>query len=58
LILALLALLVAAAVAAAMVVIGAHYFTDAVAGAAIGTAVVLVGALTLDRAAIRSPSPS
>jgi membrane-associated phospholipid phosphatase len=58
LILALLALLVAAAVAAAMVVIGAHYFTDAVAGAAIGTAVVLVGALTLDRAATRSPSPS
>jgi membrane-associated phospholipid phosphatase len=48
LILALLALLVAAAVAAAMVVIGAHYFTDAVAGAAVGIGVVLACALTLD----------
>jgi membrane-associated phospholipid phosphatase len=50
LILALMALLVAAAVAAAMVAIGAHYFTDAVAGAAVGTGVVLACALTLDLA--------
>jgi len=48
LILALVALLVAAAVAAAMVAIGAHYFTDAVAGAAVGIGVVLACALTLD----------
>lgn len=54
LILALAAFLVAAAVAAAMVVIGAHYFTDAVAGAAVGIGVVLAGALTLDLAATRS----
>jgi membrane-associated phospholipid phosphatase len=54
LILVLIALLVAAAVAAAMVVIGAHYFTDAVAGAAVGTGVVLVCALTLDLVATRS----
>ena len=53
LILVLLALLVAAAVAAAMVAIGAHFFTDAVAGAAVGTGVVLACALTLDLAASR-----
>ena len=48
LLLALLALLLAAAVAAAMVAIGAHTFTDAVAGAAVGSGVVLACALTLD----------
>jgi membrane-associated phospholipid phosphatase len=48
LLLALVALLLAAAVAAAMVAIGAHYFTDALAGAAVGTAVVLACALALD----------
>jgi membrane-associated phospholipid phosphatase len=48
LLLALMALLLAAAVAAAMVAIGAHYFTDALAGAAVGTAVVLACALVLD----------
>ena len=48
LLLALLAVLLAAAVAAAMVANGAHYFTDAVAGAAVGTGVVLACALTLD----------
>ena len=48
LLLALLAVLLAAAVAAAMVANGAHYFTDAVAGAAVGTGVVLACAFTLD----------
>ena len=48
LVLVLAALLLAAAVSAAMVAIGAHYFTDAVAGAAVGTAVVLAGAFSLD----------
>jgi len=48
LVLALAAVLLAAAVAAAMVANGAHYFTDAVAGAAVGTGVVLACALTLD----------
>ena len=41
--------LIATAVAVAMVGLGAHYFTDIVAGAAVGTAVVLVTALILDR---------
>jgi membrane-associated phospholipid phosphatase len=31
-----------------MVAIGAHYFTDVVAGAAVGTGLVLAGALILD----------
>jgi membrane-associated phospholipid phosphatase len=44
----LIALLFAAAIAAAMVAIGAHTFTDAAAGAAFGTGVVLACALTLD----------
>jgi membrane-associated phospholipid phosphatase len=47
--LALAAYLAATAVAAAMVGLGAHYFTDTVAGAAVGTAVVLVTAFALDR---------
>ena len=46
--LALIALLVAAAVAAAMVAIGAHYFTEAVGGTAFGIGVVLACTLTLD----------
>jgi membrane-associated phospholipid phosphatase len=41
-------LVLAAAVSAAMVAIGAHYFTDAVAGAAVGTGLVLACTLTLD----------
>jgi membrane-associated phospholipid phosphatase len=49
LLLTLAAYLMAAAVAVAMVGLGAHYFTDTVAGAAVGTAVVLVAALILDR---------
>lgn len=53
LILALIAWLLATAVAAAMVAIGAHYFTDAVAGAAVGIGVVLACALTLDLVASR-----
>jgi membrane-associated phospholipid phosphatase len=46
--LALAAFLLAAAVAAAMVAIGAHVFTDAAGGAAFGTGVVLACAFTLD----------
>ena len=57
LLLMLTALLLAAAVAAAMVAIGAHVFTDAVAGAAVGTGVVLACALTLDLAASRARRP-
>jgi membrane-associated phospholipid phosphatase len=48
-------LLLAAAVAAAMVAMGAHRFTDAVGGAAVGIAVVLACALTLDLVASRRP---
>jgi membrane-associated phospholipid phosphatase len=50
-----MAVLLAAAVAAAMVAIGAHNFTDAVGGTAVGIAVVLACALTLDLAASRWP---
>jgi membrane-associated phospholipid phosphatase len=50
-----MALLLAAAVAAAMVAMGAHRFTDAVGGAAVGIAVVLACALTLDLMASRRP---
>jgi len=39
---------VAAAVAAAMIALGFHYFTDAVAGAAVGTGTVLATALLVD----------
>jgi undecaprenyl-diphosphatase len=48
LLLVLAALMLAAAVSAAMVAIGAHHFTDIAAGAAVGTGLVLVGALALD----------
>ena len=48
LLLVFVAFLLAAAVAAAMVVNGAHTFSDAVGGAAVGTGVVLACALTLD----------
>ncbi len=46
--LVLAALMLAAAVSAAMVAMGAHYFTDTAAGAAVGTGLVLACALTLD----------
>ena len=46
--LALIALLAAATVAVALVAVRWHYATDTVAGAAVGTAVVLATALTLD----------
>jgi undecaprenyl-diphosphatase len=39
---------VASVVAAAMIALGFHYFTDAVAGAAVGTGTVLATALVLD----------
>jgi membrane-associated phospholipid phosphatase len=59
LLLALVALLLAAAVAAAMVAIQAHDITDIVAGAAVGTGVVLACALTLDLlASLRRPAPA
>jgi membrane-associated phospholipid phosphatase len=48
--LAIAALIVAGTVSAAMVAIGAHYFTDVVAGAAVGTGLVLACALILDLA--------
>jgi membrane-associated phospholipid phosphatase len=54
LLLVLAALLVAAAVGAAMVALGAHVFTDVVAGAAVGTGVVLACALALDLAVRRA----
>jgi len=53
LLLASLALLLATTVSLAMVARLSHYFTDAVAGAAIGTGVVLACALTLDWGARR-----
>src|SRR5579859_4891690 len=43
------AVLVAAAVATAVIVLGYHYFTDTVAGTAVGTGTVLLTALLLDR---------
>src|SRR5437764_1093326 len=45
---ALVVLTAVGAVAAALVGKGAHYFTDTVGGAAVGTAVVLATALVLD----------
>ena len=54
LLLVLMALLLAAAVGAAMVAIGSHQFTDAVAGAAVGTGVVMAGTLTLDLVSSRA----
>jgi membrane-associated phospholipid phosphatase len=58
LLLACLALLVATTVSLAMVARGAHYITDVVAGAGVGTGVVLACALILDRRGrrtVRSP---
>ena len=57
LMLASLALLAATAVAVAMVARGSHYFTDAVAGTAVGTGTVLACALILDRLWPDPPSP-
>jgi membrane-associated phospholipid phosphatase len=45
---AVIAFAAAAVVAAAMIALGFHYFTDAVAGAAVGTGTVLATALVLD----------
>ncbi len=47
--LALTAFLAAGAVAVSLVALRAHYFTDTVGGAAVGTVVVLLTALILDR---------
>jgi membrane-associated phospholipid phosphatase len=54
LLLALVALLLAAAVGAAMIAIGAHDLTEVLAGTAVGTGVVLACALSLDLAASRA----
>jgi len=43
-----IAFAVASAVAAAMIALGFHYFTDAVAGAAVGSGTVLATALVID----------
>lgn len=51
LLLAALAFLAAGAVAVAVVALGLHYFTDTIGGAATGTAVVLLTALSIDSAA-------
>jgi len=51
LLLVLSAAVVAAAVATAMVALGHHYFTDAVAGTAVGLGMVLLTALLIDWAA-------
>ena len=51
------AVLVAAAVPVAMVALGFHYFTDIVAGAALGTGTVLLAALLIDRARPAVPAP-
>jgi membrane-associated phospholipid phosphatase len=51
LLLVLAAGLIAAGVAASMVARGYHYFTDTVAGTAVGVGMVLLTALLIDRAA-------
>ena len=48
LLLAVAVLMIAGAVGVALVGVGAHYFTDTVGGAAVGTGVVLATALVLD----------
>jgi membrane-associated phospholipid phosphatase len=58
LLLVFIALLLATAVATAMVALRAHYFTDAVAGAAVGTGMVLACSLTLDALARRRWRPA
>jgi len=50
------AVLVAAAVPTAMVALGYHYFTDTVAGTAVGTGMVLLAALVIDRARPAAPA--
>jgi membrane-associated phospholipid phosphatase len=55
--LTLVAYLAASAVAVALIGLGDHYFTDTVAGAAVGTAVVLVTAFILDRLGRPTPAP-
>jgi membrane-associated phospholipid phosphatase len=55
--LALAGYLAAVAVAVALIGLSAHYFTDTVAGAAVGTAAVLVTAFTLDHLGRPAPEP-
>jgi membrane-associated phospholipid phosphatase len=54
----LVALMAAAAVALAMVALNAHYVTDAIGGAAVGTGVTLACALILDRLVARRRLPA
>jgi membrane-associated phospholipid phosphatase len=51
------AVLVAAAVPVAMVAQGFHYFTDIVAGAAVGIGTVLLITLLIDLARPAAPAP-
>ena len=55
--LTLVAYLAALAVAVALIGLCAHYFTDTVAGAAVGTAAVLATAVILDRLSRPAPQP-
>lgn len=55
--LALTAVLAACTVAATVIALGYHYFTDTVGGAAVGTAVVLATAFVVDRLSPRSDEP-
>jgi undecaprenyl-diphosphatase len=60
---AVIAYVVAAAVAATMIALGFHYFTDAAGGAAVGTGTVLAAALVIDLLMLawrrsREPSPA
>lgn len=50
------AVLVAAAVPTAMVALGYHYFTDTLAGTAVGTGITLAAALVIDRARRSAPA--
>ena len=56
--LACLGAMLAEAVAISLVAVGVHYFTDTVAGSAVGVSVVLVTALILDRLAGRPQAPA
>ena len=52
-----IAFAIASVAAAAMIALGFHYFTDAVAGAAVGTGTVLAAALVIDLAVQAWPRP-
>jgi membrane-associated phospholipid phosphatase len=56
LVLAFCAVAVGGGVALGLVIAHAHYFTDTIAGAAVGTGVALIAALVLDAAGRRAPA--